>query len=189
MTTRWAGILGLLCLAMAWVLPSVSALADTAQPRWIYAGAIIEGVEGGLLYEFVDVANVRRLNGKVTYWQRGYSGDQLDPIADADPREQARTARLRAAINAGHPPPRIDVGLTAHILEDALDEAGLPETETYGLMDCSADRSRILEKITYLYGERREVHYSEAQQPWAGVPPASTLAAIEHLVCRPGVAR
>jgi hypothetical protein len=164
--------------------------AETAEPRWVYAGPTLNPEYGGSLsYEFVDIANVRRLNGKVTYWGRKYSDLQLDPIADADPREKAREAQFRAAITSGHPPPSIDTALTARILEDARSRAGLPEIETYTLIDCRSDRSRTAEAITYFNGARRESHYSESEHPWKAIPPTSTLAAIQHIVCRQGVAK
>jgi hypothetical protein len=164
--------------------------AETAEPRWVYAGPTLDAEYGGSLsYEFVDVANVRRLNGKVTYWGRKYSDLQLDPIADADPREKARGMRFQSALASGRPPPNIDTALTARILEDALIRAGLPEIETYALIDCRSDRSRTAEAITYLNGTRRESHYSRSERPWKAIQPTSTMAAIEHIVCKPGVAK
>lgn len=191
MLTRLAGCFRLLPPLAMLVLPCIAAQADTADPHWIYAGPVLEeGLEGPLSYEFVDIANVRHPHGNpfyVTYWERLYSGTQLDPLADADPREQAFRALIREAIRSGRPPPEIDIALTARILQDALDEAGPPERETYGLIDCRSDAARTLETITSFNGATHTA-YSESG-PWRGILPASTLATIEHLVCRPGVAR
>jgi hypothetical protein len=185
--TRLAGFFG--CLVMTFGTGCI-VRAETAEPRWVYAGPTLNAEFGGSLsYEFVDVANVRQLKGKVTYWGRKYSGLQLDPIADADPRERARAVRFHAAIASGRLPPSIDTALTARILEDALDKAGLPEIETYTLIDCRSDRSRTAETVTYFNGARRESHYSESEHPWRPIPPMSTLAAIEHIVCKRGVAK
>lgn len=193
MTTRLAGFFPFLPLVMTVLLPCLIARADTHDPHWVYVGPVLTaGLEDRPSYEFVDIANVRHPRGDphyVTYWERLYSGTQLDPLADADPRERAWTARFHAAIASGRPLPRIDLALTARILEDALDDAGPPELQTYGLIDCRSDTARTLETLTFFNGSTSESHYSESDSPWRGIPPGSTLAALEHLVCKPGIAQ